>query len=227
ELAAEPLPLSDERRQILMFEASEGGAGVLRRLVEDGDALHAVAAEALRICHFDPTTGDDLKKADSAKEECTKACYDCLMGYANQPDHLVLDRHLVRDYLMQLSTATVTAGAGETSRTEVYERLLGRCDSNLEKRFLSFLQDHGLRLPDDSQVMMTEFSTKPDFVYRDLGTVVYVDGPPHDFPDRQKRDQHITVELENAGYTVVRVKGEDTWQAAVDQFPDIFGAGDP
>ncbi|MDX1520997.1 MAG: DUF1998 domain-containing protein [Anaerolineae bacterium] len=34
ELAVEPLPSIHERRLILLYEASEGGAGVLRQLLE-------------------------------------------------------------------------------------------------------------------------------------------------------------------------------------------------
>ena len=87
ELAVEPLPSLDERNLILMYEASEGGAGVLRQLLEDPAAISAVAEEALRICHFDPKDGADLHRAPGAREDCEAACYDCLLSYYNQIDH--------------------------------------------------------------------------------------------------------------------------------------------
>src|SRR6266487_1771388 len=49
ELAAEPLPNMGERRLILFYESAEGGAGVLRRLLVDPDAMREVAQEALRL----------------------------------------------------------------------------------------------------------------------------------------------------------------------------------
>ena len=41
ELATEPLPDRKKRRHLLFYEASEGGAGVLRQLVEDPELLGA------------------------------------------------------------------------------------------------------------------------------------------------------------------------------------------
>ena len=54
ELAAEPLPSLEDRRKILLYESAEGGAGVLRRLVEEPDAVRQVARKALELLHFDP-----------------------------------------------------------------------------------------------------------------------------------------------------------------------------
>ena len=60
------------------------------------EAAPHVALAALDICHFDPDTGEDLHRARHAKEDCEAACYDCLMHYANQPVHRLLDRQAVR-----------------------------------------------------------------------------------------------------------------------------------
>ena len=43
-------------REILFYEASEGGAGVLRQLAEDPTVLPALARRALELCHYDPDT---------------------------------------------------------------------------------------------------------------------------------------------------------------------------
>jgi len=85
ELASEPLPNRQEREYILIYEASEGGAGVLRQLMEHSDAIHRVAQKALEICHY---TSSQLQVS------CEAACYDCLLNYSNQPDHRLLDRSL-------------------------------------------------------------------------------------------------------------------------------------
>nr|WP_255604381.1 helicase-related protein [Oscillochloris sp. ZM17-4] len=90
-------------RQILLWEASEGGAGVLRRLVEEPQALAQVARTALEICHFDPATGAALPAGDA----CARACYRCLLTYANQMQHARLNRYTVRDLLLGLSAAQV------------------------------------------------------------------------------------------------------------------------
>jgi hypothetical protein len=96
ELAAEPLPSANERHLLLFYESAEGGAGVLRRLLESPQAFAEVAQEALRLCHFDPTTGEDLRRAPNAKEDCEAACYDCLMSYFNKSDHRRLDRQEIK-----------------------------------------------------------------------------------------------------------------------------------
>src|SRR5438552_19174261 len=77
ELAAEPLPDADNRNALLLYESAEGGAGVLKRIIEDPKALGRIARTALQLCHFDPNRGEDLRRAPRATEYCEAACDDC------------------------------------------------------------------------------------------------------------------------------------------------------
>lgn len=223
ELAAEPLPNSEDRKQILLYESAEGGAGILRRLVDDPGALNRVAREALYVCHFDPDTGEDLKKAPHATEDCEAACYDCLMSYYNQRDHLLLDRHKIRDYLLALAVATVKVSSVEAPRDRHLQNLLAACESDLERDWLSLLETHNLRLPTDAQFFIESCGTRPDFYYKDRMVAVYVDGPHHDFPDREARDRDQEDFLEDRGYTVLRFSHKDDWLGIIQNSPALFG----
>ena len=55
EILGEALPSKDNRRAILAYEATEGGAGVLSRIIEDPHALNRVARRALELMHYDET----------------------------------------------------------------------------------------------------------------------------------------------------------------------------
>jgi hypothetical protein len=224
ELASEPLPQRQLRKHLLIYEAAEGGAGVLRQLVSDPDAIPRVARRALEHLHFHPDTGEDLGKAINATERCQAACYDCLLSYFNQPDHVLLDRRVLKDFLMQLATGRVEASPGEIPRAEHMRQLKALCGSSLEREFLDFLEAHDLQLPTQAQHLMEEHGTRPDFAYLTANpAVIYVDGPPHDFPDRQRRDDAQQSSLEQSGYIVIRFHHRDNWLAKVQEHPSIFG----
>ncbi|MHB9130416.1 MAG: DEAD/DEAH box helicase [Armatimonadota bacterium] len=223
ELATEPMPTSDDRRMFVLYEAAEGGAGVLRQLLDDRAAMARVAQEALRICHFDPETGADLLKAPRAKEECVAACYDCLMSYTNQPDHELLDRKLIKDILLQLAGSTMKASPVSASRAEHLAQLKSLCDSDLERKWLDLLEKYNLRLPDTAQAYLEAGNTKPDFLYRDEYVAVYIDGPIHDQPDVQAEDKAINERLFESGYRVIRFHYQADWEAILRESPDVFG----
>lgn len=225
ELAAEPLPDRDERRAILIYEAAEGGAGVLRSLTEDAGAISRVARRALEVMHFDPETGVDHGRAPGARERCEAACYDCLMSYGNQWDHMLLDRFAVKDLLLGLSRAQVATSPSDEARTDHLERLRKASDSSLELKFLDFLVSKDLKLPDFAQhiVELPDGVTRPDFFYAKECVAVYVDGPPHDYPDRQERDAALDNVLLDRGIMVIRFRHTDDWDRLLTEYEPLFG----
>jgi ATP-dependent helicase YprA (DUF1998 family) len=238
ELAVEPLPYRtapDEhapppRTAFLLYEAAEGGAGVLRQLVEDPAAAPAIARAALERIHYcqaDDGTWQDQGRAEGSRFDCEAACYDCLLSYTNQPDHELVDRQLIVDTLIRWTTATVETSPTAAPRTEHLEQLRRLAGSPLEHRFLDELEAHGRRLPDEAQVLLADHGTRPDFVYRDTTSryAVYVDGPHHDYAHRAERDREQEARLIGAGWNVIRFAHYDDWDDTFDQWRGLFGDG--
>jgi len=173
ELAAEPLPDKENRRMILIYEASEGGAGVLRRIVDDINAIPQIARTALEICHFNPQTGEDLRRAKYAKENCEAACYDCLMSYINQMDHKILDRQRIKNLLLELAASHVESSPSTQPRAAHLQSLINLTGSQLERDWLEFIQNKKLRLPSHAQTLMEDCGTMPDFLYKENQAAIY------------------------------------------------------
>jgi very-short-patch-repair endonuclease len=225
ELAAEPLPDAENRRQILFYEAAEGGAGVLRQLLDDPQALVQVARTALRICHFDPVTGEDLLHAERSRENCEAACYDCLMSYTNQTDHRLLDRQTIWAFLRELAQAAVAASPTAQPRTAHLADLQAQADSSLEQAWLAFAERHRLRLPDKAQVHIPTADCSADFLYENDYVVIFVDGPVHDQAHIAARDRQIERALADLGYTALRFRWDEQalWPALAAQQSWLFG----
>ncbi len=224
ELAAEPLPNRDKRSFILIYEAAEGGAGALRKLIDDKNALPALARTALVLCHFDPATGEDKRRSERSREDCEAACYDCLMSYGNQPDHPLLDRQLIRETLLTLANSTIEVSSAPVTRAQHLSELKSKCESSLEKEWLDFLESKSLRLPTAAQKYFPACETRPDFMYEDqFKAAIYVDGPYHDHPDRQARDRQQESMMEDKGFVVARFGYRDDWDNIVKRYPSLFG----
>ena len=146
------------------------------------------------------------------------------MSYANQSDHLSLDRHTIKDVLMTLAGATVEVSPVSLPRAEQLERLLAACDSELERRWLREVESRGLSLPTHAQLGVGSARARPDFTYADRFAAVFIDGPPHDYADVTARDSQATVRLEDAGYTVIRFRHDEPWEPIFAQHPSVFGA---
>jgi very-short-patch-repair endonuclease len=78
-------------------------------------------------------------------------------------------------------------------------------------------------LPSRAQTFIESCRTSPDFIYDEFNAAIYVDGPPHKFADRQKRDEVQTNSMEDNGYTVIRFKQDEDWEEVVKKYPNIFG----
>jgi superfamily II DNA/RNA helicase len=213
ELTGELLPDPEGRGRMLFIESAEGGAGVLRRLVEEENALQRAADKALEIAHFDPETGEETEQTvEGDGDRCVQGCYDCLLSYSNQPHHKQIDRHLVVDFLLDLASAAAerhqTAAAPPAAAT-----LQGPAGE-----FAAWLAEAAYRAPDDTGVRIA--GTVPDLVYREARAAIFVDLPGQPYGDG--RDVDAEESLYDAGWTPIRVKAGE-WQSAVEQYPSVFG----
>lgn len=164
EILAEPMPIRDERSGVLFYEATEGGAGVLTRLVAEPDRIAEVARKALAIMHFAiaeeealPKTADELGEISGTA--CVAACYRCLMSYFNQPDHELLDRRDLdgRTLLLRLARSTTSgltlaavprpAATSDSSALETARPL---------DRWMGQLRERGLPAPDPEPLTPSE-----------------------------------------------------------------------
>lgn len=218
ELSVEALPSNGNPRELLFYESSEGGAGVLRQLAEEPKVLPDLAKLALEICHFDPRTLEDL-----AKDQCGNACYECLLDYGNQIDHKNLDRNLIKKYLLALSKASCESSSGSSTREDSLSELFSCCDSQLEKSWLKKVFEEDLRLPSHAQFQTPDYYACADFFYYDQQALIFIDGPPHDNQDQMTKDETITRDLQNNGYMVIRFHHKDDWDEIFLRHRDIFG----
>jgi superfamily II DNA/RNA helicase len=233
ELAAEPLPDRDNRNAILLYEASEGGAGVLSRLSGDPQAMRRVTVRALEIAHWRSRSGlwADAADLDDTDPDCDAGCYRCLLSYGNQPDHARIDRRgeAVRTLLCRLSRADALAGAAAAGAGgDAFEALLRQCGSGLERAWLEAARDGGFCLPDRAQPLLSDFSVRPDFSYDEVKALIFVDGPHHSSDATKAMDDKKRRALRDAGYKVIAfAENKAEWPAVFAKFPFVFGKGRP
>ncbi|THA47295.1 protein kinase [Streptomyces sp. A1136] len=238
ELTSELLPPDDgPRRRILFTEAAEGGAGVLRRLQAEKGALAKAARQALAICHFDEDGTD--QDGPHPDRPCALGCYECLLTYGNQLNHSLINRHAAKELLVRFASATATRETRSESRSEQFRRLLDqapdapsmtRVEAAVEEavavaqdNLLTWLRARGLRLPDESETLITEANALADYVYRLPGVnlAVFVDLPETE--PTALRDEDAEERLLDARWDVVRFPHDADWDKLVAPHARYFG----
>lgn len=167
ELIVEALPNSSIRNAILIYEAAEGGAGVLTRIVSDSKLIGEVAVTALKTMHYTDIdnchTVEELIANEEKREDgssiCEAGCYKCLLSYYNQSDHEKIDRrdNDAVNFLLQLTRVEVKDANASQEVSGNYKLINNKwavLEQNKEERYVvvavepddefkAYLNDHG------------------------------------------------------------------------------------
>ena len=204
EMLAEPMPTRDVRKGFLLYEATEGGAGVLTRLVSQEGSLAAVAREALRIMHLAvgdgplPDAPSDL--ADQPGTACVAACYRCLMSYYNQPDHEALDRRDEDARAMLLRLARARTAPRESRPSPALGPAAG--EGSREERWRAEALRRGIPAPDPEPVSAAGRSLR--CVWRKHYVAAVID----------EADRPALAPMEDLGFEIVQFEDPAGWNAA-------------
>lgn len=207
----------DDAPNILIYESAEGSLGVLSQIMDNPSLYKAIMAEAYKVCFY--------KNEVEEEGVVLPATYDDLLSYYNQFYHQQIDRNLIRDALRNLkeSAVEVLANKSFNSYDEQYQFLQSARDPNssTEDKFLKFLYEKGLKLPDEAQPKVDAMYVRPDFFYNP-NIYIFCDGTPHDNANIKEDDTEKRNALKNSGYQVLVWHYKDSLDEFVAKRPDVF-----
>ena len=222
ELAVEPLPTRDERRSLLLYEAAEGGAGVLTRLAEDPHALARAARRALQLMHYrtpqpdsdagwTPENLSDLQDNDDAP--CEAGCYRCLLSYFNQPDHEHINRRNpdALRLLTALACAQVQVKDPAPAAAEGGESAPATGDPLTA--WLAALARAGGAQPDATSKPVCGGAATVAAQYKAARTLIFLEWP----------DANVLEKLHSKGWRCLDFSDPARWQQQFAAHPDVFG----
>lgn len=204
ELIAEPLPSQDDRKNILFYEAAEGGAGVLTRLASEPDSMAIVASKALEIMHYQAPQGDwnadDLPNLELKNQHghsiCEAGCYQCLFSYFNQPDH----NHINRRNSDALALLVTLANAKVSMATNVKEKANPQGDE-VDHQWLTMATDFGIAPPDSQHIPISGTTYFATAQYKSKRILVFT----------EFIDESTLVMLQNKGWVVLDFSDHAKW----------------
>lgn len=207
----------DDAPNILIYESSEGSLGVLSQLFDSPEVYKSIMQEAYKVCFF--------RNGVEEEGDVIPATYDNLLSYYNQYYHKKIDRNLVRDALQLLrnSNLEIIANKSFANYEDQYHFMQAARDPNssTEEKFLNFLYNQSLRLPDEAQPHIMNMYVRPDFLYKP-NICIFCDGTPHDKDDVKEDDTGKRSALKAAGYQVLTWHYLDSLDEFVAKRPDIF-----
>ena len=214
EMLAEPMPTRDVRNAFLLYEATEGGAGVLTRLVSQPTSLAVVARTALQIIHLavgedEPVPESPSRLADQPEASCVAACYRCLMSYYNQPDHELLDRRDADARAILLRLARSGTVLREDERPAAVGSVAG--DDSREGRWRAEAARREIPPPDAKPLMAGDRSIC--CVWREHYVAAFV----------EEADLAALPPLEALGFEVVVFDDPASWNAAFARLASALG----
>ena len=213
EMLAEPMPTRDVRNGFLLYEATEGGAGVLTRLVSQEMSLAEVARRALQIMHLAvddgplPDSASDL--SDQPEAACVAACYRCLMSYYNQPDHDSLDRRDKDARTMLLRLALGRTVLREHRMSRGVDPVFG--EDSREGRWRAEASRRGIPEPDAMPLLAGERSLH--CVWRKHYVVALID----------EGDRQALQPMEDLGFEVIQFDDPADWRGAFARLASALG----
>jgi len=148
-----------------------------------------------------------------------------LLSYYNQREHKIIDRHLIKSALERLQSCSLELLTTQQfqSYEEQYQWLLKFIDPNssTERKFLDYLHQQGLRLPDSAQKQLDGIYVKPDFFY-EPDVWIFCDGTPHDNPGVKADDESKRQAILNRGDQVFAYYYRENLAERIASRPDIF-----
>ncbi|WP_312892352.1 DEAD/DEAH box helicase [Paraburkholderia podalyriae] len=213
EILAEPMPTREVRNGFLLYEATEGGAGVLVRLVAEPDSLASVARKALQVMHFNipddqPLPQDPASLADQPGTACVAACYRCIMSYYNQPDHELIDR---RDEGARWALLRLAGARTDVQQIAPPEDRIDSIGARPHEMWLTEAMRQGIPPPDGEPLVVADRSVP--LVWRKYYVVAVLTGD----------SDAATDALGDLGFEVVRFDDAAVWDVGFRRLAAMLG----